>query len=343
MGIVRKTVRKLIHRVTDRLKHRGAGSLIPPDEPLRLAALRRYDILDTLPEAVFDDLTKLAGNICNMPVSLLVLVDEQRLWFKSKIGVEISEVPRDAAPCGYAILGEELLVVENLLREPRFAKSPLVADGPHLRFYATTPLITSDGFRVGTLCVADKRTRRLSGQQREALRILAHQVVAQLELRRHLVELERSLFEHRQTQDALKNSEMFYQTLVESLPQNILRKDTRGRFVFVNQKFCATLGKPVGEVIGKTDRDFFPAHLADKYHQDDLRVMATREAVDTIEANQTPQGERIYVHVIKTPLYDAAGNVVGIQGIFWDVTERRKTEEAQIGRASCRERVYVLV
>ncbi len=321
-------MRKLLHRVTDRLKHSGEGAIIPADEPLRIAAVRRYDILDTLPEAVFDDLTKLAGNICAMPVSLLVLVDEHRLWFKSKIGVELSEVMRDAAPCGYAILGEELLVVENLHRDPRFAKSPLVKGGPQLRFYATTPLLTSDGFRIGTLCVADRRQRRLSAQQREALRILAHQVMAQLELRRHLVELERSLFEHRQTQAALKNSELFYQTLVESLPQNILRKDTQGRFVFVNQKFCATLGQPLSEVIGKTDRDFFPAHLADKYHRDDLRVMATRDPVDTIEANQTPQGDRIYVHVIKTPLYDAAGNVVGIQGIFWDVTERRKTEEA---------------
>jgi PAS domain S-box-containing protein len=176
--------------------------------------------------------------------------------------------------------------------------------------------------------VADSRRRRLSDQQRESLRILAHQVMVQLELRRHLVELERSLFEQRRAQDALKNSEMFYQALVESLPQNILRKDTQGRFVFANQKFCASLGKSLEEVLGKNDWDFFPPHLAEKYHRDDLRVMSTRQPVDTIEANQTPQGDRIFVHVIKTPLYDASGNVVGIQGIFWDVTERKKTEEA---------------
>ncbi|HTD67326.1 MAG TPA: response regulator, partial [Candidatus Limnocylindria bacterium] len=91
---------------------------------------------------------------------------------------------------------------------------------------------------------------------------------------------------------------------------------------------CASLGKRLDEVLGKNDWDFFPAHLAEKYHRDDLRVMATREPVDTIEANQTPQGDRIFVHVIKTPLYDTSGNVVGIQGIFWDVTERKKTEEA---------------
>ncbi len=320
-------MRKLLHRVADRLKKAGAGSIIPPNEPVRLAVLQRYDVLDTLPEPVFDDLTKLAAHICGMPCALIVLVDDKRLWFKSRIGVPLAEVPREELPCSHAILGNDLLIVEDAHHDARFVKSSLVIREPRMRFYAGMPLRTSDGFNIGTLCVMDARKRRLSEQQREALRILAHQVMAQLELRRHLVELERSLFEHRRTQDALKNSEMFYQALVESLPQNILRKDREGRFVFANQKFCASLGKTVDEVLGKTDSDFFPAHLAAKYHRDDLRVMETREPVDTIEANQTPQGDRIFVHVIKTPLFDAAGNVVGIQGIFWDVTGRKKTEE----------------
>ena len=320
-------MRKLLHRVKDRLTKPPSARAASSDDAVRLAAIKRYDVLDTLPEPVFDDLTKLAAHICGMPVALIVLVDKERLWFKSKVGVEESEVPCHGLPCGYVILGEDLLVVEDAHRDARFAKSPLVAGGPKIRFYAGMPLRTPDGVGIGTLCVGDARKRRLSGQQREALRILAHQVMAQFELRRHLVELERSLFEHRRTQEALKNSEMFYQTLVESLPQNILRKDTQGRFVFANQKFCLSLGKHLQEVLGKTDWDFFPPHLAEKYHRDDLRVMATREAVDTIEANQTPSGDRIFVHVIKTPLYDTNGNVVGIQGIFWDVTERKKTEE----------------
>jgi len=320
-------VRRLIHQVTDRLKTAAPAAGPPVNEPLRLAALRRYDVLDTLPEPVFDDLTKLAAHICNMPVALIALVDEQRVWFKSRVGIEHPEVPRGATPCCYAIQGDDLFVLEDAHRDARFAKSPFVTGKPHVRFYAGMPLRTSDGYHIGVLCVADSRKRRLSHQQREALRILSHQVMAQFELRRHLVELERSLFEHRRTQDALKSSEMFYQALVESLPQNILRKDTKGRFVFANQKFCASLGKSLREVLGKTDSDFFPAHLADKYHRDDLKVMSTREPIDTIEANQTPQGDRIYVHVIKTPLFDTAGNVTGIQGIFWDVTERKKTEE----------------
>ncbi len=321
-------MRKLLHRVTDRLKKSAAGSLIPPNEPARVSALRRYDVLDTLPEAVFDDLTKMAAHICDMPVAVIALMDEKRLWFKSRVGVPLSEVQREASPCCHTILGDDLLVMSDVHRDSRFAKSPLVIREPRIRFYAGMPLRTSDGFNIGTLFVSDGRKRRLASQQCEALRILAHQVMVQLELRRHLVELERSLFEQRRAQDALRNSEMFYQALVESLPQNILRKDTQGRFVFANQKFCASLGKSLDEVLGKNDWDFFPPHLAEKYHRDDLRVMSTRQVVDTIEANQTPQGDRIFVHVIKTPLYDAADNVVGIQGIFWDVTERKKTEEA---------------
>jgi two-component system sensor histidine kinase/response regulator len=321
-------VRKLLHQVADKLRNTAAGVPSPVDESARLAVLRRYDVLDTLPEAAFDDLTKLAANICDTPVALVTFVDERRLWFKSRIGVPLTEVPRDALPCAQAILGDDLFVVEDTHREAGLKSSPLVTGEPHLRFYAGMPLCTSDGFKIGTLSVADTRKRRLSQQQCEALRILAHGVMVQCELRHHLVELERSLFEQRRTQDALKNTEMFYQALVESLPQFILRKDTQGRFTFANQKFCASLGKTLDEVLGKNDWDFFPPHLAQKYHADDLRVMETRQPVDTIEANQTPQGDRIHVHVIKTPLYDSAGEVVGIQGIFWDETDRKKTEEA---------------
>jgi len=190
-----KTVRKLIHRVTDRLKRSAAGALFPPNEPARLVALRRYDVLDTLPEAVFDDLTKMAAHICGMPVAVIALVDEKRLWFKSRIGVPLAEVSREASPCCHTILGEDLLVVADVHRDSRFAKSPLVVRDPKIRFYAGMPLRTSDGFNIGTLYVADARKRRLASQQCEALRILAHQVIVQLELRRHLVELERSLFE----------------------------------------------------------------------------------------------------------------------------------------------------
>ncbi|HXJ74491.1 MAG TPA: PAS domain S-box protein, partial [Candidatus Dormibacteraeota bacterium] len=114
---------------------------------------------------------------------------------------------------------------------------------------------------------------------------------------------------------------------METLPQNILRKDAQGRFTFANRRFCQSIGRSSEEIIGKTDFDLFPAELAAKYHRDDLRVMATGENLDTVEAHQGPGGEKLFVHVIKTPLQDASGKVIGIQGIFWDVTQRRRMED----------------
>ena len=137
-----------------------------------------------------------------------------------------------------------------------------------------------------------------------------------------------SIEEHKRTEDRLRTSETFYQTLVETLPQNILRKDVQGRFTFANKKFCHSIGRPLSEILGKTDFDFFPSELAQKYHRHYLRVMSTLKNLDTVEAHVTPQGEKLFVHVIKTPLYDALGRVIGIQGIFWNVTQRKKIEEA---------------
>ena len=148
-----------------------------------------------------------------------------------------------------------------------------------------------------------------------------------LELRRHLVQLARSVEEHQRVEEKLRTSEVFYQTLVETLPQNILRKDTEGRFTFANQKFCQSINRRPEEVVGRTDFDLFPRDLAAKYHRDDLRVMATQQHLDTVEAHHTAKGEKMFVHVIKTPLYDLSGKVIGVQGIFWDVTARRRIEE----------------
>ena len=300
---------------------------LPPNEAQRLAALRRYDILDTPPEAAFDDLTRLAANLCGTGISLIALVDEHRQWFKARHGTEMTESPRDAAFCAHAILQADLLVVEDTHADERFAGNPFVTGTPNIRFYAGAPLTTPEGLHLGTLCVIDREPRQLTPQQAEALKILAQQVMTHLELRRHLVQLARSVEEHQRVEEKLRTSEVFYQTLVETLPQNILRKDAEGRFTFANQKFCQSINRRPEEVVGRTDFDLFPRDLAAKYHRDDLRVMATQQHLDTVEAHHTAKGEKMFVHVIKTPLYDLSGKVIGVQGIFWDVTARRRIEE----------------
>ncbi|MDB6034886.1 MAG: sensor hybrid histidine kinase [Verrucomicrobiales bacterium] len=299
----------------------------PENEASRLDALRRYGILDTPAEAAFDELTRLAAQICETPISLITLVDENRQWFKSRLGFDLSETPRALSFCSHTILGNDILMVEDAKKDSRFSDNPLVIGKPQISFYAGMPLGSPDGYNLGTLCVIDQAPRHLTEHQLEALRILARQVTTQLELRRRLGELNRSVEEHKRTEDRLRTSEAFYQTLVETLPQNILRKDLQGRFTFANKKFCHSIGKPLHEILGKTDDSFFPSDLAKKYNEDDQRITQTLENLDTIEAHVTPTGELTYVHVIKTPLYDAVGRVIGIQGIFWDVTHRKKTEE----------------
>jgi two-component system, NtrC family, sensor kinase len=132
----------------------------------------------------------------------------------------------------------------------------------------------------------------------------------------------------RRLEDALRESEAFYQSLVESLPQNIIRKDRQGRFTYVNQRLCATLKLPREQIIGKTDFDLFPKHLAEKYRQDDAQVLETGTALEAVETHQTPDGRTLYVQIVKTPITDARGQLIGTQVMFWDVTERKQWEEA---------------
>ena len=159
------------------------------NEKKRLKVLWQYEVLDTVPEEVFDDLTELAARICEAPIALISLVDEKRQWFKSKVGVTVSETSRDFSFCAYAITQSDLFIVPDATRDERFANNPLVTSEPKIRFYAGAPLITPDGHALGTLCVIDKVPRQLRPEQKQALRILARHVVSQLELRRRSREL----------------------------------------------------------------------------------------------------------------------------------------------------------
>ena len=162
---------------------------IPQNEAKRLKVLWQYDVLDTVPEELFDDLTELAGRICEAPIALISLVDEKRQWFKSRVGTTLSETSRDISFCAHAIAQSDLFIVPDALLDERFAHSPLVTTDPKIRFYAGAPLITPDGHALGTLCVIDKVPRELRLEQKQALRILARHVVSQLELRRRSREL----------------------------------------------------------------------------------------------------------------------------------------------------------
>ena len=160
------------------------------DEERRLATLGRYGVLDTPPEQAFDDLTRLAAQVLGTPIALVSLIDRDRQWFKSRVGIEVCSTPRDMAFCAHAILGDDVMVVEDALQDPRFANNPLVTGDPFIRFYAGAPLIADDGLALGTLCVIDRQPRRFDATQRETLALLARQVMAQLTLHRQSLHLE---------------------------------------------------------------------------------------------------------------------------------------------------------
>lgn len=162
----------------------------PTNETERLAALHALDIVDSAPEAAYDEITELAAQICGCPVAYISFIDDERRWLKARYGLpaEVTDAPREKAVCTTTICGAELFVVPDLSRDPRFENSPMVALTPPCRFYCGMPLITDEGYALGTLCVMDFEPRQLSFAQTEALRMLSHQVLAQLELRRKLIE-----------------------------------------------------------------------------------------------------------------------------------------------------------
>lgn len=162
---------------------------LPTNEAARLRALLECHVLDTAPEAAFDDLTALAARLCETPIALVSLLDESRQWFKSSVGLEAKETHRDLAFCAHAILHDAPLIIPDATQDERTRDNALVTGDPGIRFYAGIPLCTNDGLALGTLCVIDTKPRKIAGQQLADLRALARQAASQLELRRNLHQL----------------------------------------------------------------------------------------------------------------------------------------------------------
>ena len=204
----------------------------PVDELARLEALHRLEILDSEAEQAFDDLTALAAEICGTPISLISLVDADRQWFKSRVGLELQETPRNVSFCAHAILDDEILVVPDTEADARFAGNPLVAGAPEIRFYAGKPLVTSEGYAVGTLCVMDRTPRDLTPAQLDALHALGRQTVA--------------LLEHRLAQEHLRREIALVELLRESATAANEAAGLHEALALCIERVCERIGWPVG-------------------------------------------------------------------------------------------------
>lgn len=213
-------------------------------EQKRLMSLRRYGLLDTSPEAIFDGITIAIANICEVPIALVSLVDEDRQWFKSAYGMQVRETRRDIAFCSRAIeRPDEFMIVEDAAADERFCNNPLVLKDPNIRFYAGKPIVTHDGFALGTLCVIDRKPRRLATHQFDALQALSGTVSAILDERRKLQDIvtDRDSIDEvvrdsaRQYQHLYQDAELLLRGALQQLPTAAIAVNSSGAIVSSNE------------------------------------------------------------------------------------------------------------
>jgi len=290
---------------------------VPANEAERLEALVRYQILDTPPEQAFDDLTMLASHVLDVPIAVVSLVDEARQWFKSRVGIDVNETPREYAFCAHAILSKDVMVVPDALRDERFHDSPLVTSSPGLRFYAGAPLRTEEGFALGTLCLADRKPRELTSGQIELLRALARQVVGRLEERRKVADLIRAMTERDQAQEEL---DRFFDLAVEMM----CVADFKYNFTRVNPAWTRTVGYSREELLQKPYLEFV--------HPED-RALTTKTAAGLTKGSEVLAFENRYRckdGAYKWLLWTATASLAEkkIYAAARDITDQKKAEEA---------------
>jgi PAS domain S-box-containing protein len=310
---------------------------LPADEAARQRVLDELAIVDSPDEPAFDDLAHLAAIICGTPIALISLVDGNRQWFKSRVGLAARETPRDVSFCGHAIVSDDLFEVPDAAADPRFADNPLVLGAPHVRFYAAVPLAPDGRHNVGTLCVVDHVPRRLTPEQREALSALGRQAVRLMDMRnatRREVGLRRDLF----AQSDLSRS------MIEHAGEAIISADLAGIIRTFNPAAERLLGHAAADMIDRTTPEIFhdpvevaarALELSARYgepvagFQTFVKPLHDQDAYSAEWTYIRKDGTRIPVLLTLSMLKDDAGRAVGYLGMARDLTDRHRQAEQE--------------
>lgn len=284
---------------------------LPLDEQARLAALAQYHVLDTPAEPDYDALTRLAAHICGTPISLVSLIAADRQWFKSKVGLDATETPRDMAFCAHAILQPGVMIVPDATADERFADHPAVTGEANIRFYAGAPLTTAEGHNLGTLCVVDRVPRELTADQLDALRTLSRQVIANFELRRQVA--------------ALRESEERFRDLFDGMQELVHSVTPDGRFVYVNRAWRDTLGYTADEVQNLRFADIYFPEDADRVKRHFARKLAGEKLTNAEARLRTKSGRVVHIEADSHFVFEN-GQPVASRTIMRDVTRRKELE-----------------
>lgn len=253
--------------------------LLPLNESDRLTALESYSIMDTLPEKEYDAITQLASYICGTPIALVTLLDKDRQWFKSSVGLGVSETPREISFCQYSIMGDDVYEVNNALENKLFADNPLVTGNPDIRFYAGAPLQDSEGFNLGSLCVIDTIPRVLTEQQKNALKLLANQVVLLLQLRKKNADL--------------NTTQKEFQNFTDLSKDLVCIANVNGLFYKVNPAFTAALGYSKEELEGTPFVNFVHPDDLDKTYKEFAKLAEGHKTISFENRYRCKNGEYI--------------------------------------------------